>query len=161
MKPKTLLVPAAVVTATLRVLRVADRLTLNDAVMVVEFTTVTLLADTPLPEMLSVAGAVKLDPVSVTVTVVPRLPVFGESLLSTGLAGAVTVKACAPLVPAEVFTVTLRAPVEAPAPIVNVAVILLALATATFETVTPEPLTVTEAPEMKLDPVSVTGTLVP
>ena len=57
------------------------------------FTTTTLLTDTPLPCTFTVAGVVKLAPLTVTVAVPPRLPRFGVSELSVGLTGtgAVTV----------------------------------------------------------------------
>ena len=48
---------------------------------------------------------------------------------------------CAPLVPPDVVTVTLRAVVAAALSIVNVAVIDVPLATFTLLTVTPAPLT--------------------
>ena len=66
------------------------------------------------------------------------------------------------LVPAPVFTVTLRSPVTASGVITNVAVRAVPLETTTEVAVTPVPLTVTVvAPEMKLAPVKVTGTLAP
>ena len=52
----------------------------------------------------------------------PTVPEDGETDVSVG-APAVTVKGAVPLVPPEVVTVTLRAPVAAPAAMVNVAVI--------------------------------------
>ncbi len=119
MNPTALLVPAAVLTVTLRVLRELDRPIVNVAVTVPGLTTTTLLADTPLPDMETVAGAVKFAPVIVTFTVVPRLAEFGAIELSTGFAAAVTLNGWAPLVPAEVETVTLCAPVAAPAAMVN------------------------------------------
>ncbi len=76
-------------------------------------------------------------------------------------AAADTVNVCAPLVPADVVTVTLRAVVAAALSMVNVAVIDVLLATVTPLTVTPEPLTATVAPLMKLVPVSVTPTAAP
>ena len=67
----------------------------------------------------------------------------------------------APLVPPDVVTVTLAAPVVALAAMTNVAVICVALTTVTLFTVTPELLTLTVAPATKFVPVNVTGTLFP
>ncbi len=75
--------------------------------------------------------------------------------------GAETVKVTALLAPPEVVTVTLAAPVAALPAIVKVAVIWVALATLTLLTDTPLLLIFTVAPEMKLVPVSVTGTVLP
>jgi hypothetical protein len=70
-----------------------------------------------------------------------------------------TVNATAPLTPPLVVTVTLVAPVAAPAPILNVAVICVALTTVTPLTVIPLLVVETVAPETKLVPVSVAPTL--
>jgi hypothetical protein len=72
------------------------------------------------------------------------------------------VKVTAPLVPPAVLTVTLRAPVAAVALITSVAVSDVPLVTFTEVPVTPAPLIATVvAPEIKLVPANVTGTLVP
>ena len=104
-----LLVPVWVVTVILREPRAADLPTRKVAVAVVEFTTTTLLTATSPPCTLTVAGLVKLVPLSVTVAVPPRLAPSGVSYPSVGLAGtgAVTVNGCAALVPPLVPTVTL------------------------------------------------------
>ena len=128
--------------------------------MVAAFTTVVPEMLTPVPLMARFAPARKLLPVSVTATVVPRFPLEGEMPLKTG-AGGMTVKVTAPLVPPEVVTDTVCAPVVALEAITRVAVIVEALTTFTPETVMPEALAVTVAPAMKLLPVKVTGTLVP
>jgi hypothetical protein len=158
-----LLVPAAVVTVTSRDRRVAPELTRNVAVIVVAFTTTTLLTVIDPPCTATVAGALKFVPTSVTATVAPRPPAFGAIELNVGFAttGAFTVNTCAPLVPVLVDTVTLRVPTAADAAIVNVAVICVALTTATFVASTPVPLIPTVAPAWKLDPASVSETLVP
>ncbi|HTE47192.1 MAG TPA: hypothetical protein VK636_18225 [Gemmatimonadaceae bacterium] len=70
-------------------------------------------------------------------------------------------KFCAVLVPPAVVTVTLRAPAVAAAPMTRLVVSDVALATVTVPTVTPVPDTATVAPETKLVPVSVTGTVAP
>ena len=54
------------------------------AVMVVEFTTVKVGADTPLPLTLIAVVPIRLVPVKVTATVVPRAPKFGLIELSVG-----------------------------------------------------------------------------
>jgi hypothetical protein len=111
----------------------------------------------------TVAGEVKFVPVSVTVTVLPRVAEFGASDVNVGFAGAgtFTVKDCAALLPALVVTVTLCAPVDAVALITNVAVIFVPLTTVTPVAETPLPPMATAAPARKLEPVSVTETLVP
>jgi hypothetical protein len=108
-KDRALLVPAAVVTVVSRERRPAVELTWKLAVMVVEFTTTTLLTVTVPPCTVTVAGEVKLVPLSVTVTVLPRVAAFGVSDASVGLAGAgaFTVNDWAALLPALVVTVTL------------------------------------------------------
>ncbi len=70
----------------------------------------------------TVAPVTKLVPVRVTGTAPPVVPLAGLMELSVG-AEALTVKITDGLVPPEVLTVTLAAPVEALEPIVNVAVI--------------------------------------
>ena len=71
-------------------------------------------------------------------------------------------KVCAPLVPAAVVTVTVRAPVAAAGSSTKLAVSDVALPTTTLVTVTPPPPTFTVvAPTTKLVPVSVTATVVP
>ena len=82
----------------------------------------TPLTVTPVPLTATVAPEMKLVPASVTPTAVPTVPEDGETDVSVG-PPAVTVKGAVPLVPPEVVTVTLRAPVAAPAAMVNVAVI--------------------------------------
>ena len=64
----------------------------------------------------------KLAPVRVTGTLAPWAPLFGLTEVRVG-AEEVTVKVAAPLVPAEVVTVTFVAPTVALLAIVNVAVI--------------------------------------
>ena len=87
-------------------------------------------------------------PVSVTMTVLPRVAALGESDVSVGLtgAGALTVKDWAALLPALVVTMTLWAPVEAVAAIAKVAVIRVALTTVTPVAETPLPPIATVAP---------------
>ncbi len=131
--------------------------------ILLELTTTTLLTLTPLPCTATVAGEVKFVPFSVTVILAPRDAAPGASDVRVGFtgAGAFTVKVWAALLPAVVATVTLRAPTAAVAAITNVAVSLVELATVTPVTETPVPLTATVVPGRKLDPASVTATLVP
>ena len=79
-----LLVPAEVVTLILRGYRAAYNVIRKFTVMVVEFTTVTLLTAIPVPSTVTVAGAVKFVPFSVALTVVPRVPTLGLSELRVG-----------------------------------------------------------------------------
>ena len=72
-----------------------------------------------------------------------------------------TVKARALLTPLVVVTVRLYAPGAAPDATERLAVIVVALASATFETETPVPLTATVLPYRKFVPVRVTGTVAP
>src|SRR5690349_19428384 len=74
---------------------------------------------------------------------------------------AITENVTEPLVPPLVVTVTLAGPGAALAAMVNVAVICAALTTITLLTVTPALETATVAPETKLAPVRVTGTVAP
>jgi hypothetical protein len=96
----------------------------------------------------TVAGVVKLVPVSVTVTVLPRVAAFGDIDVSVGLSGrgALTVKDWAALFPALVVTMTLWTPVEAVAAMTNVAVIREALTIVTPVAETPLPPIATVAP---------------
>ncbi len=86
--------------------------------------TTTVLTVTPLPPTATVvAPTTKLVPVSVTATVLPWVPRFGETPVSVGAAVAgLTVKVCPPLVPPAVVTVTVRAPAVAAGSITKLAV---------------------------------------
>ena len=79
----------------------------------------------------------------------------------TAIADGLTVNVTAPLVPPNVLTVTLAAPVAAFAAIVKEAVICVGLTTVTLLTTTPALSTLTVAPEVKLVPVRVTETVAP
>jgi hypothetical protein len=74
---------------------------------------------------------------------------------------AVTIKACALLVPAGVVTVTARGPADADASTAKVAVSDVALTTVTLEAVAPAPLIATVAPVTKFVPVRVAVPVVP
>jgi hypothetical protein len=158
-----LLVPEDVATVTFRPPLEANRFTRKVAVIKPEFTMTTFDTVTPLPCTATVAGDLKLLPFSETATVAPLLAETGviEVRVGRALGGAVTVNVLAVVVPPDVVTVTLRAPVAAAVPIVNVAVMRVALATTTLLTATPDPLTATTAPEAKPLPVNATATAVP
>ena len=107
------LVPPAVVTVTVRGPPAEASATTKAAVSDVLLLTTTLVTVTSLPLTVTVvAPTTKLVPVSVTATVVPRMPSFGETLVSVG-GGGLTVKLCAPLVPPAVVTVTEWGPIDA------------------------------------------------
>ena len=117
---------------------------------------------TVIPALLVVTAAPdrKLEPVRVTATVEPAIPPLGLTELNVG-AGGLTVNGWVPLDPPAVVTVTLATPNEAPAAIEKVAVICVALTTATLLTVIPALSVVTAAPVTKPEPVRVTETAVP
>jgi hypothetical protein len=125
--------------------------------------TLTLLTVTPGLLTFTVAPETKLEPVRVTFTLVPAVPLLGLIEVSVGAdgVGGLRVKLTGLLVPPDVFTVTLAEPEAAVAAMRKVAVIWLAFATLTLLTVTPGLLTFTVAPETKLEPVRVTFKLVP
>jgi hypothetical protein len=157
-----LLVPAVVLTVTLREPVAAEVVIVKVAVIWLEFTTLTLLTVTPEPLTLTVSPEAKLAPAKVTFTAAPSVPLGGVTEVSVGpelLAATVNVTAL--LVPAEVVTVTLREPVAAEVPMVNVAVIWPALTTVTLLTVIPEPLAATVAPAARLAPARVMFTAAP
>lgn len=134
--------------------------TTNVAVICVALTTTTLFTVIPGLLVVTVAPETKLVPVSVTPTLLPAAPLLGLIEVNVG-AGGFTVNTTAAVVLPDVVTVTLEAPGAAPAPIAKVAVIWVALTTATLLTVMPGLLVLTLATEAKLVPVSVTFTLVP
>ena len=93
------LVPPEVVTVTLRSPSVVLLARLNVTVIVVEFTTRTLLVVMPDGETLTVAPVTKFVPVRVTVPLAPSgPPLEGEIPVSVG-APTVTVKTTAAVVP--------------------------------------------------------------
>ena len=95
------LVPPAVVTVTVRAPKAnGDHIDHKLAISDVALITVTLVTLTSPPTTATVvASTIKLVPVSVTATVVPRKPSFGETLVNVGAGGRVIVKVCPPLVP--------------------------------------------------------------
>lgn len=81
------------------------------------------LAVTPVPPMVTAVAPDRLTPVIVTPTLVPRRPVAG---LIPDTDGPATLKATVFVVPVGVETLTVRAPTEAFAAMVNVAVTFVA-----------------------------------
>src|SRR5436309_1378617 len=116
----------------------------NVAVTWAWLTTATLLAVMSVPEKLNVAPA-RFVPARIMLTLVPAAPAAGVMLVAVG-AAALIVKVTAPLVPAAVVMVIFCGPVAALAPMAKVAVTCVALTTARFETVMPEPALSEEAP---------------
>ena len=159
MKATELVVPPGVETATLRLLPVVVvPLMVKVAVNVVALTYVTPVTVIPPPPVIEIVSpdGVKLAPVSVTVTEVPRVPLFGLIDVSVGAGGLATVNVKLLLVPPEVVTVTFLVPTAVPEAIVNVAVSCVGLVTFTPVTVTPVPAATVVAPVMKFVPVRVT-----
>jgi len=113
---------------------------------------------TPPPAMATAVAPVRLVPVSVTGTVVPRLPLTGEMEVNVG---PCTVNVTALVTPAGVVTVTFLAPVAAPVVMVKVAVTVVSFTALKALTVTPPPDTVTAVAPVRPTPVMVTGTAVP
>jgi hypothetical protein len=154
------LAPAEVATVTLKFPNVALPAIVKVAVIWVELTTARLLTAMSGLVVDTVAPDTKFVPASVTVKLDPATPLLGAIEVSVG-APREMVNGTAAVVPPGVVTVTLAAPTAALAAMVNVAVICVALVTLTLLTVTPGLPTATVAPETKLEPVKVTGTLVP
>jgi hypothetical protein len=102
----------------------------------------------------------RLVPVRVIETVVPRAPDVGVIDVSVGTDAAVTVNCTVLVVAIGVVTLTVLPVRAAPAPIVNVAVTVLSLTTVRPLTVIPPPDTFTAVAPVSPVPLSVTGTLV-
>lgn len=119
-----LLVPPGVITRTVLGPVVAPEGIVISAVSEVELRTTTLPATTPVPPIdRLVPAAVKLVPVTVTDTTVPRAPDAGVIDATVGGGGLITVNVTALLVPPDVATVTFLAVSAAKGPTVKVAVI--------------------------------------
>jgi hypothetical protein len=157
-KATALVVPPGVETVMFRLPVVVLPLTVKVAVKVVALTYVMPLTVTPPPPVTEIVSpdGVKLVPARVTVTAVPRLPLFGMIEISVGAGGLATANVRPLLFPPEVVTVTVRLPTVVPGAIVNVAVSCVGLATLTPVTVTPVPAATVVAPARKFVPVRVT-----
>jgi hypothetical protein len=128
------------------------------AVTVLSFTTVMLLAVTPVPETVTLVVPVRPTPVMVTGTDLPAKPDVGLMLVSNG---PVTVNPLARVaLPPGVLTVTVCPPSGAPVPVAtaNVAVMVVSLTTTTLLTTMPVPALTAVAP-VKSAPVRVTLTV--
>src|SRR3982750_4810810 len=108
----------------------------------------------------TVAPAVKLEPLRLTEKLDPITPLGGVMEESVGGAALVE-NGTDGLMPPDVVTETLAVPTTAFAAIVNVAPICVEFTAFTLLTVMPGLLTATMAPETKLEPLRVTGTLLP
>jgi hypothetical protein len=118
-KVTALVVPMGVVTVTFRaVVPAPDEMT-KFAVTVVALVLV-MVAVTPVPDTVTAVAPVKLLPVRVTATVLPRYPEVGLMEVSVG---PCTVNIKELLVPLGVVTLTVLAPVAAVVVMTNVAVI--------------------------------------
>ena len=132
----------ATLTVTVLAPSVAPAVMVNVAESVVELVTVTPLTmippPPPPPETATVVSPVmKLVPVRVTGTVVPRTPVVGAIEVNVGVGGIVTVKVTALLVPPGAVTVTFLAVPAANALMVKVVWTCVSLTTVMVPTVTP------------------------
>lgn len=156
-----LLVPPAVVILTVLALSVAVVEMVKVAVAVVAFTTVKPLTVIPVPEWFKAVAPVRLVPVSVTATTVPRTPVAGVIEVNVGAPGTMTVKATALLTPPGAVTVTFRAVPAAVVEMTKFAVTWVGLTTVMVFTVTPPPGTVMAVVPVNPLPVRVIGTVVP
>src|SRR3954471_19422370 len=112
----------------------------------------------PAPETVIPVAPVRLVPVRVTGTVVPRIPDVGAIETKVGPS---TLNVTALVVPFGVVTVTFRAVRPAVSEIVNVAVIVVSFTTVRLPTVMPAPDTATAVAPVRPAPVSVTGTAWP
>jgi hypothetical protein len=155
--------PPGVVTVTVLFVMGEVAVIVRFAVMLVEEATATEPTVT-LPPLIAtvVPVVVKLLPVMVTGTVVPRTPVLGVIDDTVGAGGATTVNVRLGLVAPPAF-VTLRflAVAAAPSVIARLAVTVVSFTTVMPLAVTPEPDTVIAVTPVRLLPVKVTGTLVP
>ena len=103
----------------------------------------------------------KLVPVSVTGTAVPRAPLLGATEVRVGAGRLTTVNVTVLLAPAAVVTLTFLVVRAAVGLMMNVAVTLVALETVRLLAVIPPPDTLMPVAPVRFVPVRVTGTLVP
>jgi len=154
---RSLVVPMGVTTLTTRapVKAVAVMAQLAFTVVLLVETTVQV---TPVPEIVIEVAPIRLVPVRVTGTVVPRRPDVGETVANVGPCTLNVVVA----EPPGVVTVTVRVETVAPEVMVSEVVRIVPVgSTVTLPTVTPVPETATVVPvAVKLAPVIVTGTVV-
>lgn len=157
-----LVVPIGVVTVTVLPPDPAPTAIAQFALTVVAVEVIPVQA-TLVPEKVTKVAPVRLVPVRVTGTVVPRTPVVGAIEVSVGSSGAVTVNATVLAVaPAGVVTLMFRTPVAAPVGITRLAVTVVSLTTWKVPACTvmvPSPPNPVEP--VRPPPVTVTGTVVP
>src|ERR1700738_2807276 len=125
----------------------------RDAVTVVEFTTVMLLATTSAPDTFTADAPVRLVPVRVTGTLVPITPVLGAIEVSVGAGRETTVNVMVLLIPPGVVMLTLLAVSKAVPAIEKVAVTVVGLTTVTLLTVMSAPAPFTVVAPVRLLPV--------
>jgi hypothetical protein len=117
---------------------------------------------TPLADTVTAVAPVRLVPVRVTAGAVPCVPDVGAIEVSVGAAtDAFTVNVTVLLVPLGVVTLTVWAPVEALAAIVQFAVTVVAVGVPVIRQVTPLADTVTAVAPVRPVPVRVTAGAVP
>ena len=160
-KGKVLLVPPGVVMPRFLTPSGAVLEIFKVAVTWVAETTVRLVTGISPPIPVMAKAPVRLVPLKVTVTAVPRAPEVGVIDVNVGGGGAVTVKVTGLLTPPGVETVTFLAVAAAVTAIVNVAVTEVALTGTRLLTVIPVPDTLTAKAPVRFVPVRVTGTTVP
>jgi len=160
-KGRVLLVPPGVVRPRFLIPSGAAREMFRVACTDVGEITVRLVTGISAPIPVTANVPVRLVPVNVTVTLVPRAPDVGLIDVSVGGGGAVIVNVTGLLTPPGVETVTFLAPRVAKLAMAKVAVTLVSLTTVTLLTVTPVPVMFTANVPVRLVPVSVTGTEVP
>jgi hypothetical protein len=158
---RALLVPFGVVTLRLWTPSAEFDAIVSVTVTVLSFTTTGVLAVTPPPDTFTAVAPVRLLPVRVKLTLVPRTPALELIEVSVGGGGTVTVNVTALVVPLGVVSVTFLAVAPAPAAIVSVAVTVVSFTTTGVLVVTPPPDTLTAVAPVRPAPVMVTGTAVP
>jgi hypothetical protein len=152
-------VPIGVVTETFLAVRLALAAMTQFALTVVAVGVPVMVQVTFVPDAVTAVAPVRLVPVSVTGTVVPRAPVVGAIDASVG---PVTVNELFNVMfPLGVTTVTFNAPNVAVFEIANVAVAVVSFTAVKPLTVTPVPDTDAAVAVASPVPVIVTGTLVP
>ena len=156
-----LLVPPAVVMLTVLAVSAAVVEMVKVAVAVIASPTVRPLTVIPVPETLMALAPLKLVPVNVTGTAVPRTPAGGAIEVSVGAGGALTVKVTALLVPPGAVMVTLLGLPPAIALMVKVALTCESLTTVTPLTVTPLPDTLIAVAPVSPLPKMLTGVAIP
>ena len=160
-KGKVLLVPPGVVMPRFLTPSGAVLEMFKVAVTWVAETTVRLVTGISPPIPVMAKAPVRLVPVKVTVTGVPRAPEVGVMDVNVGAGGAVTVKVTGLVKPPGVETLTVRAVAGARFAMVNVAVTEVSLTTTRLLMVIPGPVTLMRKAPVRFVPVSVTLTLVP